>query len=420
MRSLRTGPLALAAVAALALTACGGATAASPTATGTVAKPPRGEPLFALTTQPMSAHDAAALPIPDVVDAGPLGPYDAPAVMYGVWDPARGTAVRAFGLSDRAARVPADPAQSFRIASVTKTFTATAVLLLVDDGKVRLDAPVARYVGHFVDPLAGGRTATVRRLLNMTSGFPDYGGRGDGPFATSVLTPQRVWTPAQIVRAAARYAPDEPGAFNYSNTNYVVLGELVERVSGRPLGAFVRRRILVPLGLRHTHVPSPTRTLPVAMHGYLDASWASFAPPPPPRVQAAGRAGADVTSWSTSAAGAAAGGVSTLADLARWAASDFGDVLLRPRTRAERLRRVPSDHLLRGSSYGLGLQIEHGWHFHVGEIFGWESLVLARPSSGQVVVVTRNACCGSAFENYLIAREAMPSLAPVVDPVYRR
>jgi D-alanyl-D-alanine carboxypeptidase len=395
MRSPRVWLLALAASAA-----CLGS--ASAVASAQVPLP------LTLQTQPLSAADLAQLPRPAVVGAGPLGRYDAPAVMYGVWDPARGTAVRAFGVSDRETGTPASTDQSFRIASITKTFTATAVLLLVDDGLVRLDAPVARYVGQLVDPLPEGRSATIRRLLNMTSGFPDYGGRSDGPFTTSVLTPQRVWTPAQVVRAAVRYAPDEPGAFNYSNTNYVILGELVARVSGMPFGTFVRRRILQPLGLRHTRIPS-TLTPPVALHGYLDASWGQAA-----------RAGTDATSWSTSSAGAAAGGVSTLEDLARWAAADFGDALLSSRTRAARLRRVSSDRLLRGSAYGLGLQIERGWHFHVGELFGWETLAMASPRTGRVVVVVRNACCGSAFETYLTAREAMPAVAPVVDPVYRR
>jgi D-alanyl-D-alanine carboxypeptidase len=185
-----------------------------------------------------------------------------------------------------------------------------------------------------------------------------------------------------------------------------------------PLGTFVQRRILQPLGLRHTRIPSPTRTAPVAMRGYLDALWGSDARSP--QVQDAARAGTDATNWSTSSAGAAAGGVSTLDDLARWAAADFGNALLSPRLRAARLRRVSSDHLLRGSAYGLGLQIEKGWHFHLGELFGWETLAMASPRTGRVVVVVRNACCASPFENYLVAREAMPALAPVVDPVYRR
>ncbi|HXE45165.1 MAG TPA: hypothetical protein VN635_08200, partial [Conexibacter sp.] len=89
-----------------------------------------------------------------------------------------------------------------------------------------------------------------------------------------------------------------------------------------------------------------------------------------------------------------------------------------PRTRAQRLRTVLANSLLRGSSYGLGLQVEDGWHFHVGELLGWETLAMGNPSTGQVVVVVRSACCGSGFENYLTARRAMPALAPVVDPVY--
>ena len=378
------------------------------------------QPAFPLTTEPMDASEAAQLPVPDTAGAGPLGDYDAPGVLYGVWDPTRGTVQRGFGLADRSSKTPALTYQSFRIGSVTKSFTATAVLLLADDGKVRLDAPVARYVGSLADALPDGRRATVRRLLNMTSGFPDYVLPGDGPFATSVLTPQRVWTAPQIVRAAARYAASKPGRFSYSNTNYVILGELVSRLSGMRLGAFMRRRILDPLGLHRTHIPAPTTTPPVAMHGYLDATWASFYPPAPERVIAAGRAGEDVTGWSSSAAGAAAAGTSTLEDLARWAAADFGNVLLSPRMRAARLEAVAADAVLKGSSYGLGLQIERGWHFHVGEVLGWETLAMANPSTAQVVVVTRNACCGSAFENYLTAREALPALAPVVDPVYRR
>jgi CubicO group peptidase (beta-lactamase class C family) len=182
----------------------------------------------------------------------------------------------------------------------------------------------------------------------------------------------------------------------------------------------MRRRVLDPLGLRHTHVPAPATTPSVTMHGYLDATWASFHPPASERVRAAGRAGEDVTGWSSSAAAAAAAGTSTLEDLAHWAAADFGNVLLSPRMRAARLRAVPAEGVFKGSSYGLGLQIERGWHWHVGEVLGWETLLMANPDTAQVVVVTRNACCGSAFENYLTAREALPALAPVVDQVYRR
>jgi len=426
MRSRGFGVLT-ALAAALGAAGCGGtvlqAPTGSPATAATAAKPPLRSvrPLFALTTTPMAASAAASLPRPPrVAGAGALGSYAAPAVLYGVWDPARGFALRAYGLANRQTGQRASADLTFRIASITKTFTATAVLLLVDDGKVKLDAPVSQYVGRLADALPNGRAATVRSLLNMTSGFGDYGGRGDGPFATSVLTPQKVWTPAQIVRLASRIPGNTPGAFAYSNTNYVVLGQLVARVSGMSYGAFVRQRILRPLALRHTSIPSPRQTPPVQLHGYLNATWSAFTPPPSAQALAAAQAGEDVTGFSTSSAGAAAGGVSTLGDLARWAAADFGDALLRPATRAQRLRTVRADSLLRGSSYGLGLQVEAGWHFHVGELLGWETLAMSNPATHQVVVVVRSACCGSGFENYLTASRAMPALAPIVQPLYGR
>ena len=313
-------------------------------------------------------------------------------------------------VSNRETGAPASTDQTFRIASITKTFTATAVLLLVDDGRVRLDAPVARVRRPAcVDPLPGGRSATVRRLLNMTSGFPDYGGRGDGPFTTAALTPQRVWTPGA---GRARRGP------------------LRARRAGR-----VR---LLEHELRGPRAARRTRVGDVVRHVRAAADPAAARPEPHAHpIAGAHAAGRDArlpdASWGSAGRGSgrrragrprrparppAASRRSS--DLARWAAADFGDALLELAPRAARLRRVSSDHLLRGSAYGLGLQIEQGWHFHVGELFGWETLAMASPRTGRVVVVVRNACCGSVFENYLLAREAMPALAPVVDPVYRR
>lgn len=412
--------MATAFAASLALTACGSTAVlqAPPAASSAAVVHPH--PAFPLVTTPMSASAVARLPTPlRVVGAAAVGPYEAPAVLYGVWDPRRGMALRAFGVSDRRTGASATPAESFRIGSVTKTFTATAVLLLVDDGAVKLDAPAARYVGSLMDGLPGGHQATVRRLLDMTSGFADYAGRGNGPAASTALAPQRIWTTPQLVDAAARDYPDPVGVFGYSNTNYAILGDLIERVSGMSYAAFVKRRILAPLGLRHTRIPEPRVTPSVQLHGYLNGTWADYYLPPPPRIRAVSRPGQDVTAWSTSVWSAAADGISTLGDLARWAADDFGDVLLKPATRAARLRAVPASAIFKGSSYGLGLQIERGWHWHVGEVYGWETLAMGNPRTHQVVVVVRSACCSSAFENYLTARHAMPSLAPVVDPVYR-
>ncbi len=167
--------------------------------------------------------------------------------------------------------------QSFRIGSVTKTFVSTAVLLLVDDGKVDLDAPVARYVGDLTAKLPHGRTATVRHLLGMTSGFPDYTNLPTGPFGRLVLHSKKVWTPAELVAAARKERSTPPGTVSYSNTNYIVLGELIRRVTHRPMDRFISARILKPLGPTHTVIPSPGTTAKPSTHGYLNARWAEYA-----------------------------------------------------------------------------------------------------------------------------------------------
>ena len=289
--------VALVVLTTLGLTACGSAVLHAPAgattpATADVAVALPVHPAFTLTRTPMAASASSHLPTPPhVAGAGTLGRYAAPAVLYGVWDPRRGMALRSYGLANRQNGTPANPNLSFRIGSVTKTFTATAVLLLVDDGRIKLDAPVSRYLGTLANALPNGRRATVRSMLNITSGFPDYGDRGDGPFATSVLAPQRVWAPAQIIGVAAGLTGTPPGSFAYSNTNYVILGQLVVRESGMAFGTFVQKRILKPLGMRHTVIPSPMQTASVQLHGYLNATWPAFTPPPSAQTLAAAQAG---------------------------------------------------------------------------------------------------------------------------------
>jgi D-alanyl-D-alanine carboxypeptidase len=355
---------------------------------------------FELTTTPMSAADQETLP--DVVANGAveLGPAEAPGVLYGVWDPKRGVFQKGYGLADVEAKTPAEPDQSFRIGSITKTFTATAVLLLVDDGKVDLDKPVATYTGNLTDALPDGRIATVRELLSMTSGFPEYTEKSTDPFGQSVLDPEKEWTAKELVAAAAKNPGTPRGTFSYSNTNYIVLGDLVTQITGQDYAAFLKDRVLDPVGLPDTIIPSQTDTAPVGTHGYLNDSWAEFSDAPSGELLAAGGAGTDVTDWSTSAGGTAGNGVSTLADLARWASADFGTVLLSASSQKARLDFGPADAFLPGTKYGLGLQeLVPGWHSHGGEILGWETQLMANPSTGQVVLVNANSCCGYSLKN---------------------
>ncbi|MDU0290873.1 serine hydrolase domain-containing protein [Saccharothrix longispora] len=149
----------------------------------------------------------------------------------------------------------------FRIGSVTKTFVATVVLQLVDEGRVRLDDPVGRYVAG----VPKGDLITVRQVLNHTSGLYDYAhGEGWSTNRWRGADRFRGYRPQELLDEAFRHPSNfEPGTgWRYSNTNYVVAGVLVERVTGRPYGAEVRDRVLRPLGLTRTSVPGHRPGLP--------------------------------------------------------------------------------------------------------------------------------------------------------------
>ncbi len=159
------------------------------------------------------------------------------------------------GAGDLATGSPVPPDGRVRIGSNTKTFTAVVVLQLVGEGKVGLDAPVDAYLpglvrGDGID----GRDITVRQLLQHTSGLPEYGDHIDDDEIR-----HRYAEPRDLLDIALKYpATSAPGArWAYSNTDYIVAGMLVERVTGRPLAEEIGRRIIAPLGLHDTYWPVP-------------------------------------------------------------------------------------------------------------------------------------------------------------------
>jgi D-alanyl-D-alanine carboxypeptidase len=151
------------------------------------------------------------------------------------------------------ANVPVDG--QVRIGSNTKTFTAVAVLQLVGEGKIDLEAPIERYLpnllrGQGID----GRAITVHQVLQHTSGLPDY----TDTLGADISEFQHTYLDARTLvdRALAKPATFAPGAsFAYSNTNYIVAGLLIERVAGRPLAEVVTDRVIKRAGLRHTYFP---------------------------------------------------------------------------------------------------------------------------------------------------------------------
>lgn len=299
----------------------------------------------------------------------------------------RGRAVwrGASGQADLDTGAAARPDGRFRIGSVTKTFVSTVVLQLVAEGRVKLDEPVERYLPGAV---RGGEGITVRQLLNHTSGLYDYLADPtvyfhDEADLDSWLTKGR-WTtyqPGQLLDIANRYAPNFPPGtqWSYSNTNYVVIGMMIEKITGRTWNQEVERRIIRPLGLDRTTMPATSTTIPGRYaHGYLKRASGE-------RV--------DVSELNPSVAYAAGAGISTTDDLARFNAALLGGRLLRPAQLKEMMTTVPVDEDGR-YGYGLGLTRQTlpcgDFWGHDGGIAGYATFLLGDAAGRHQVALSVN------------------------------
>ncbi|MFF1379923.1 serine hydrolase domain-containing protein [Streptomyces sp. NPDC058308] len=264
---------------------------------------------------------------------------DAPGALAGTKDIDGRTRNYTAGVGDVAtgAKVPMDG--RVRIGSNTKTFTAVVMLQLVAEGKVRLDAPVDDYLRGLVRGNGNdGRRITVRQLLQQTSGLPNY--------SNYLGEEVRYFTPHELVRIALQHASEfEPGKkWKYSNTNYVLAGLIIEKVTHHSLAEEMDRRIIKRVGLHHTYFPAPRDATIKGPHpkGYYRTS--ADAPL------------LDVTETDPSWGWAAGQLISTNSDLNRFFTALLdGDLL--PRAQLAQMRRtVPAEATFGdGARYGLGL-----------------------------------------------------------------
>ena len=287
----------------------------------------------------------------------------------------------ASGLGQVRGRRPARPGDRFRVGSVTKSFVATLVLQLVGEGRLRLDDSLEEWLPGLVP---GGRRITVRELLNHTSGLYDY--------SDDLPEPPRSLRPRELVAIATGHRPRfAPGTrFSYSNTNYILTGLLIQRVTGQPLAAQLQQRILGPLGLHETELPAiqPAITGPHA-HGYMppDQRWRS--------TDGSDRL-VDVTEMDPSWAWAAGGMVSTTADLARFYQALLGGRLLSPELLQAMQTTVDASRQFgHGTGYGLGLMVlRQGcgveiWG-HGGALAGYRTTAFSSPTADRQLVAMTN------------------------------
>ncbi len=402
----RSGALATLVAVALAvpLGACTSTTADAPagpppaTTTG-AARPGPGDdaappiPAYgqAPDLQPVSAADArswrraVARALHSRALAGTTGVWVAVSVPgHGLWQAAVGR---------RSAGGPrAGLGDHLRIGSITKTFTAVAVLQQVARGRLHLHDTVAELLPDLAARHREVADLTVEQLLDMSSGLPDYANVRGGAFTQQAADPLRVWSPDELIDSALEAGVVEPpGTPGYTTTGYVILGLVLAAVTGRPAHEVVSE-VAAEAGLADTALAAPAdNAMPApAAHGYV----ARDGVPVLAEVGVDLAPGTDTTDWQASSIAGVGGGMySTLGDLFAWAASGCGTSLLPPDVAA---RRMDLRTKLGGGALGYGLGIAsdpylEGYVGHSGQVVGYEALALHDPDSGGTVAVLVNS-----------------------------
>lgn len=304
--------------------------------------------------------------------------FSFPGAQAGIWT-SSGAWIGTTGTAALYGRTPPSRRDHTRIGSITKTFTVMLLLQQVDKGLVSLDDPIGKYVKG----LPNGDTATLRMLATMTSGIPSY--TFNTTFQNKLFQhPDSTFTPQELldyVRSTS--APFTAGTrVDYSNSNTVALGLVIEQVTGKPFAQALREGILDPLGMPHTSFPGDTSALPTP---HLDGITQQGQP--------AGKT-TDATNWNPSWGYTAGGMISTLDDLHCWAVTlGTGGGLVSPALQNERRASMtptvpPNSPKM---AYALGFGMMNGWIGHTGELPGYNTSIQYDPRTGTTVVVMVNS-----------------------------
>jgi len=268
---------------------------------------------------------------------------------------------KAFGSASLELKTPLAPSMLFDLASVSKQFTAVAVLQLVEQGRIRLSDSIQRYIPGFP------HAVTIENLLTHTSGIPDYMRLPtDDPYRE-----RRDYTVAQVIDTLKTKPLEfEPGTqFRYSNSGYFLLGYIIERVTGEPYHTYLEKHLFKPLGLTHTFFKLPNEVIPGLVNGYKNASEkADF--------------------WSATLPYAAGGLVSNVEDLYAWQRGLPS--LLKPET----LQKAWTG----SRGYGYGWYINDSSISHGGAITGFRTSVVYYPRRDLFIAVLSNCECTNADE----------------------
>ncbi len=299
--------------------------------------------------------------------------YQAPGVIVGIWMPS-GTYVSAQGKANIATGEPMQVDDHVRIGSITKTFTVTVLLQLAAENQLSLDDPVSKYVSY----IPNGQNITLRMLANMTSGLFSY--TEDDNFVTSLLAnPTQEWTPQQLLDIAITHPPYFPPgtSFHYSNTNTVLLGVIIQQVTGKNICGLYYVENFSPLGLTNTQCPQGEAMPAPYAHGITE--------------QTPNGSVADATNWNPTWAFTAGWLISDLQDVKTWVKAYTTGAQLPAALQQQRVDWITVPPATSNNSYGLGIGLDNGWIGHEGGLPGYNSEGQYLPAQDAEIVVLVNS-----------------------------
>ena len=325
---------------------------------------------------------------------GSLDTPDMPGVAYAIVERGEVTEVGAMGVKRLGSDEPITPDTPFLIGSISKSFTALAVMQLAEAGRLSLHDPISRYLPAFAGRPSGA--ITIRQFLSHTSGFSTFQGLVSGPEPSAEEGP--------IARRAAWLATMDPAhgpgeVWEYSNANYQVLGRLIERVSGQPYPHYVETHVLEPIGMDHTFV-SDGEIHPAMATGHRP--WFGTKRP--------------LEEHRTDLGTAPQGGVvSSARDLARYMLMMMNGETDIISARAKAQMMEPASDTSPFYGFGWFLNLEDGTVWHSGASPGVETLLTMMPTEKKGVVVLVNAASGIGFGETAAVRNGITASALGLD-----
>lgn len=310
---------------------------------------------------------------------------------------------KGYGLANVELRVPASPETVYQLASLTKQFTATAIMLLVQDGKLSVDDNMSRYIANTP---AGWADITLRHLLTHTSGLRDYLQEAEDAPNSSVKSYEET-TPERIVQSIAGLPLDfAPGSkYAYSNTNYLLLAMVVHQVSGQRYDQFLKERVFQPFGMASTRLTSARAIIPNRAAGYTwrEERWQNSAALNP-------------TLWDNGDGGL----LSTVLDLAKWDAALYGDAILTSAMKEQMWTPVTLNDGTVGAygfGWGIGNSKGHRLIWHSGGRPGTSTAIARYVDDELTVIVLANQDNSRVSE--IANRIAGFYVAALAPPAYR-